>query len=151
MERKWEKDVLPLCQELGIGFVAFAPMGNGFLSGKYSFLVVFICCTAVLVHVGGQITALAAVPGDHDDRRILIIIGVAVLGDSAAGIESYNKAIANGYDDAQLYRFYTLGIDDRIAWTLLASGIYSRLFYKMLQNFIPQSADFRPAIKTMYC
>lgn len=35
MERKWEKDVLPLCRELGIGFVAFAPLGNGFLSGKY--------------------------------------------------------------------------------------------------------------------
>lgn len=36
MERKWEKDVIPLCQELGIGFVAFSPMGNGFLSGKYN-------------------------------------------------------------------------------------------------------------------
>lgn len=36
MERKWEKDVLPLCRELGIGFVAFSPMGNGFLSGKYA-------------------------------------------------------------------------------------------------------------------
>ncbi len=36
MERKWEKDVLPLCRELGIGFVAFSPMGNGFLSGKYT-------------------------------------------------------------------------------------------------------------------
>ena len=36
MERKWEKDVIPLCKELGIGFVAFSPMGNGFLSGKYS-------------------------------------------------------------------------------------------------------------------
>lgn len=35
MERKWEKDVLPLCKELRIGFVAFAPMGNGFLSGRY--------------------------------------------------------------------------------------------------------------------
>ena len=35
MERKWEKDVLPLCQKLNIGFVAFSPMGNGFLSGKY--------------------------------------------------------------------------------------------------------------------
>lgn len=35
MERKWEKDVIPLCRELGIGFVAFSPMGNGFLSGKY--------------------------------------------------------------------------------------------------------------------
>lgn len=35
MERRWEKDVIPLCGELGIGFVAFSPMGNGFLSGKY--------------------------------------------------------------------------------------------------------------------
>lgn len=35
MERKWEKDVIPLCRKLGIGFVAFSPMGNGFLSGKY--------------------------------------------------------------------------------------------------------------------
>ena len=35
MERKWERDVIPLCKELGIGFVAFSPMGNGFLSGKY--------------------------------------------------------------------------------------------------------------------
>ena len=36
MERKWEKDVIPLCKKLGIGFQAFSPMGNGFLSGKYS-------------------------------------------------------------------------------------------------------------------
>ena len=36
MERKWEKDVLPFCKENNIGFVAFSPMGNGFLSGKYS-------------------------------------------------------------------------------------------------------------------
>lgn len=36
MERKWEKEVLPLCRELNIGFVAFSPMANGFLSGKYS-------------------------------------------------------------------------------------------------------------------
>ena len=34
MERKWEKDVLPLCKELNIGYVAFSPMANGFLSGK---------------------------------------------------------------------------------------------------------------------
>lgn len=36
MERKWEADVLPFCRENGIGFVAFAPMANGFLSGKFS-------------------------------------------------------------------------------------------------------------------
>lgn len=36
MERKWQKEVLPYCSEHGIGFEAFAPMGNGFLSGKYT-------------------------------------------------------------------------------------------------------------------
>lgn len=41
MERKWEKDVLPFCKESEIGFMAFAPMGNGFLSGKYHSTDVF--------------------------------------------------------------------------------------------------------------
>ncbi len=36
MERMFEKDVIPTCEELGIGFVAFSPLGNGFLSGKYT-------------------------------------------------------------------------------------------------------------------
>ena len=35
MERVFEKDVIPTCGELGIGFVAFSPMASGFLSGKY--------------------------------------------------------------------------------------------------------------------
>ncbi|HEV2543046.1 MAG TPA: aldo/keto reductase [Methylobacterium sp.] len=34
MERMFEDDVLPLCGELGIGFVAFSPLASGFLSGK---------------------------------------------------------------------------------------------------------------------
>lgn len=29
-----ETDVLPLCEELGIGFVPFSPLGKGFLTGK---------------------------------------------------------------------------------------------------------------------
>jgi aryl-alcohol dehydrogenase-like predicted oxidoreductase len=29
-----EADVLPTCEELGIGFVAFIPLGSGFLTGK---------------------------------------------------------------------------------------------------------------------
>lgn len=36
MARQWERDVLPLCRELNIGYVAFSPMANGFLSGKYT-------------------------------------------------------------------------------------------------------------------
>ena len=35
MERMFERDVIPACGELGIGFVAFSPMGAGFLSGRY--------------------------------------------------------------------------------------------------------------------
>jgi len=34
MERSVENDVLPVCEELGIGFVPFSPLASGFLSGK---------------------------------------------------------------------------------------------------------------------
>jgi aryl-alcohol dehydrogenase-like predicted oxidoreductase len=30
-----EGDVLPLCRELGIGFVAYSPLGRGFLTGRF--------------------------------------------------------------------------------------------------------------------
>ena len=36
MERMFERDVIPACGELGIGFVPFSPLGAGFLSGKYT-------------------------------------------------------------------------------------------------------------------
>src|SRR5271156_4353289 len=32
--REPEKEILPACQELGIGFVPFSPLGKGFLTGK---------------------------------------------------------------------------------------------------------------------
>ncbi|PYS67607.1 MAG: aldo/keto reductase, partial [Acidobacteria bacterium] len=32
--RKPEQEVLPACEELGIGFVPFSPLGKGFLTGK---------------------------------------------------------------------------------------------------------------------
>jgi len=32
--REVEQDILPACRELGIGFVAYSPLGRGFLSGK---------------------------------------------------------------------------------------------------------------------
>lgn len=34
--REQEKEVLPLLEELGIGFVAYSPLGRGFLTGKLS-------------------------------------------------------------------------------------------------------------------
>ncbi|MFJ5160618.1 aldo/keto reductase [Pantoea sp. NPDC088449] len=36
MERMFEKDVIPACAELNIGFVPFSPLASGFLSGKYN-------------------------------------------------------------------------------------------------------------------
>jgi aryl-alcohol dehydrogenase-like predicted oxidoreductase len=33
--RDAEADVLPTCRELGIGFVAYSPLGRGFLSGRF--------------------------------------------------------------------------------------------------------------------
>jgi len=36
MWRKPEEELFQVCEELGIGFVAYSPLGNGFLSGKYT-------------------------------------------------------------------------------------------------------------------
>jgi aryl-alcohol dehydrogenase-like predicted oxidoreductase len=33
--RDVEREILPTCRELGIGFVAYAPLGRGFLSGRF--------------------------------------------------------------------------------------------------------------------
>ena len=41
MERMYEKEVIPACRELGIGFVPFSPLASGFLSGKYNKDTVF--------------------------------------------------------------------------------------------------------------
>lgn len=34
--RRPEREILPTCERLGIGYVAYSPLGNGFLSGKYN-------------------------------------------------------------------------------------------------------------------
>ncbi len=39
--REPEKEILPLCAELGIGFVPFSPLGKGFLTGKIDATVEF--------------------------------------------------------------------------------------------------------------
>lgn len=36
MTRGWEETVFPVCEELNIGYVAFSPLANGFLSGAYT-------------------------------------------------------------------------------------------------------------------
>ena len=34
---RWHEKLFPVLEELNIGFVAFSPLANGFLSGKRSF------------------------------------------------------------------------------------------------------------------
>ena len=34
--REPEDEILPTCRELGIGFVAYSPLGRGFLSGRFA-------------------------------------------------------------------------------------------------------------------
>ena len=34
VERAVEEEVLPACEELGIGFVPYSPLGRGYLTGK---------------------------------------------------------------------------------------------------------------------
>ncbi|MCM3654785.1 aldo/keto reductase [Metabacillus litoralis] len=36
MWRESEKELFDICEELGVSFVAYSPLGNGFLSGKYT-------------------------------------------------------------------------------------------------------------------
>lgn len=36
MLARWHESLFPVCEELGITYVAFSPLGNGFLSGRYS-------------------------------------------------------------------------------------------------------------------
>jgi aryl-alcohol dehydrogenase-like predicted oxidoreductase len=42
--RSVEKDVLPACEELGIGFVPFSPLGRGYLTGKINEDTTFETC-----------------------------------------------------------------------------------------------------------
>lgn len=36
MLARWYENMFPVCEELGLTYVAFSPMANGFLTGKYS-------------------------------------------------------------------------------------------------------------------
>ena len=36
MMARWHEKLFPVCEELGIAYVAFSPLANGFLSGNYS-------------------------------------------------------------------------------------------------------------------
>jgi len=44
--RDVEAEILPLCEELGIGFVAYSPLGRGFLTGKVGYELIVAETTA---------------------------------------------------------------------------------------------------------
>jgi aryl-alcohol dehydrogenase-like predicted oxidoreductase len=44
--RDVEAEILPLCEELGIGFVAYSPLGRGFLTGKIGDIATLRTCDA---------------------------------------------------------------------------------------------------------
>jgi len=76
----WTRDVeakiLPLCEELGIGFVAYSPLGRGFLTGK-------IADTSAL-RVGDARRKMPRFQGDNLHRNLALIEklkAVAAAGD----------------------------------------------------------------------
>ena len=36
MMARWHETIFPVCEELNVAYVAFSPMANGFLTGKYT-------------------------------------------------------------------------------------------------------------------
>ena len=36
MMARWHEKIFPVCEELNVAYVAFSPMANGFLTGKYT-------------------------------------------------------------------------------------------------------------------
>lgn len=36
MMARWHENLFPVCEELDIAYIAFSPMANGFLTGKYN-------------------------------------------------------------------------------------------------------------------
>src|SRR5213078_400758 len=52
--RQWERELLPLCLEEGIGIIVFSPLAGGLLSGKYT---------------SGQAPAGGTRFGDHEFSR----------------------------------------------------------------------------------
>jgi aryl-alcohol dehydrogenase-like predicted oxidoreductase len=63
--RDVEAEILPLCEELGIGFVAYSPLGRGFLTGK-------IADTSAL-RVGDVRRNMPRFQGDNLHRNLALI------------------------------------------------------------------------------
>lgn len=67
--REVEHDILPTCRELGIGFVAYSPLGRGFLTGRFQQDAAF--------EAGDFRTALPRFSGENleTNRKLVDVIG----------------------------------------------------------------------------
>ena len=85
----WERaqlaDVVPTCRELGIGFVAYSPLGRGFLTGRFESAGDF---------TDGDFRGMdPRMHGDNFDRNLAIVRRVQEIA-AAKGITSAQFAIA---------------------------------------------------------
>jgi aryl-alcohol dehydrogenase-like predicted oxidoreductase len=85
-ERGVEADVLPTCRELGIGFVAYSPLGRGFLTGAVKRAEQYGADDARRNHPRFQ--------GDHFDRNLRL---VEVIKEMAVGKGCTPAQIALGW------------------------------------------------------
>ena len=72
--RDVEEDILPTCRELGIGFVAYSPLGRGFLTGA----------VRSSADLRGDVDFRNTVPrfqGDNLDRNLALVDDVRVIAD----------------------------------------------------------------------
>jgi aryl-alcohol dehydrogenase-like predicted oxidoreductase len=63
--RDVEAEILPLCRELGIGFVAYSPLGRGFLTGKISDITA--------LRAGDARRNMPRFQGDHLRRNLALV------------------------------------------------------------------------------
>src|SRR5437870_13339226 len=66
--RDVEAEVLPLCEELGIGFVAYSPLGRGFLTGGVTSLDA--------LRVGDARRNMPRFQGDNLARNLALVEGL---------------------------------------------------------------------------
>ena len=78
--RDVEAEILPLCEELGIGFVAYSPLGRGFLTGK-------IADTSTL-RIGDVRRKMPRFQGDNLHRNLALIEKLKAV----AAAEDYTPA-----------------------------------------------------------
>jgi aryl-alcohol dehydrogenase-like predicted oxidoreductase len=60
-----EKDIMPTCKELGIGFIGFAPLGRGFLTGKVD--------SNVITQEGDIRKGLTRLQGENYDSNMALV------------------------------------------------------------------------------